>query len=76
MTISSKTDVHVQGPARPDRKDRNFPDIVTEGVNESVVKIVEIQGYHGHLSSIACDAGQHYKMGEVLSSGRGSGSGV
>jgi hypothetical protein len=74
----------MQGPARPDRKDKNFPDI-TGSANESVVKIMEIQGYHGHLSSIACDAGRHYKMGvpemlpsvgEVLPNGRSSGSGL
>jgi hypothetical protein len=46
---------------------------------------MEIQGYHGHLSSMACGAGQHYKMvvpemlpsvREDLPSERGSGSGV
>jgi len=75
----------MQGPARLDWKDKNFPDIITGGANESVVKIMEIQGYNGHLSSIACDAGQHYKMvvpemlpsvREGLPSERGSGSGV
>jgi len=40
----------MQGPARPGQKDKNFPVIITGGVNESVVKIMAIQGYHGHLS--------------------------
>jgi hypothetical protein len=40
----------MQGPAKPDRKDKNFPVIIAGGVNESVVKIMEIQGYQGHLN--------------------------
>jgi hypothetical protein len=44
----------MQGPARTDQK--NNPDVISGGANESVVKIVGIQKYYGHLSSIACDA--------------------
>jgi hypothetical protein len=72
MTISNKTDIPYARTCKTRPKDKNFPGIITRVANESVVKIMEIQEYHEHLSSIACDAGQQYKMGvpEMLPSVR------